>query len=240
MKVNNEFWLFLIIPLAYILFYNLKIDLKEDGIVESIGAFAFFISGVIFIYLFIYKKYYNQFKFFGKSTKRNIYFALLGILFLMAFGEEISWGQRIFNWNTPEEFKHLNAQEETNLHNLWLFQAYREDGTYKSFFENMLNFNRLFNVFWLLFCVVIPIIFSISKKGKLIIKHLGIPLVPLWVGIFFVLNYVVYLFTINFYHIDHYGIDELKESLYAIGFAFLSFYFLKLYSPRKINEQDEI
>jgi hypothetical protein len=227
MKVSNKFWLFLIIPLTYILFYKLKIRIEEDGVVESIGALAYLISGLTFIYLFIYKQVDKSYKFLGKSTKRNIYFMLLGILFLMAFGEEISWGQRIFNWNTPEEFKHLNAQEETNLHNLWMFQSYREDGSYKSFFENMLNFNRLFNIFWLLFCVVIPITASISEKGKKIINHLGIPLVPLWIGVFFMLNYVVYLFTINFYHIDHYGIDELKESLYAIGFAFLSLHYIK-------------
>ncbi len=33
-------------------------------------------------------------------------------------GEEISWGQHYFRWVTPEEFKQLNSQGETNLHNL--------------------------------------------------------------------------------------------------------------------------
>ncbi len=33
-------------------------------------------------------------------------------------GEEISWGQHYFRWVTPEEFKELNSQRETNLHNL--------------------------------------------------------------------------------------------------------------------------
>jgi hypothetical protein len=39
-------------------------------------------------------------------------------------GEEISWGQWFFQWETPEIFKELNSQEETNLHNItpWLFQ----------------------------------------------------------------------------------------------------------------------
>ena len=31
--------------------------------------------------------------------------------------EEMSWGQTIFNWDTPELFNEVNAQKETNLHN---------------------------------------------------------------------------------------------------------------------------
>ena len=39
-------------------------------------------------------------------------------------GEEISWGQWFFEWKSPEVFRQLNSQEETNLHNItpWLFQ----------------------------------------------------------------------------------------------------------------------
>lgn len=36
--------------------------------------------------------------------------------------EEMSWGQTIFNWETPELFVTANAQKETNLHNLALIQ----------------------------------------------------------------------------------------------------------------------
>jgi hypothetical protein len=34
-------------------------------------------------------------------------------------GEEMSWGQHIFQWNTPEYWATVNRQEETNLHNTW-------------------------------------------------------------------------------------------------------------------------
>ncbi len=33
--------------------------------------------------------------------------------------EEMSWGQMIFNWETPELFNDYNVQHETGLHNLW-------------------------------------------------------------------------------------------------------------------------
>ncbi|TLM85782.1 hypothetical protein [Pseudarthrobacter sp. NamE5] len=40
----------------------------------------------------------------------------LGVLFLT--GEEISWGQRIFGWNTPEDLQEVNRQGETTVHNI--------------------------------------------------------------------------------------------------------------------------
>ena len=42
-------------------------------------------------------------------------------------GEEISWGQWIFGWETPEAMEALNDQGETNLHNMssWLDQKPR-------------------------------------------------------------------------------------------------------------------
>lgn len=42
---------------------------------------------------------------------------LFGLTFLI--GEELSWGQRIFGWETSEEFKEINKQDETNLHNVY-------------------------------------------------------------------------------------------------------------------------
>ncbi len=44
--------------------------------------------------------------------------ALLGLVFFFGAGEEISWGQRIFNTQSSEFFQQHNAQGETNLHNL--------------------------------------------------------------------------------------------------------------------------
>lgn len=42
-------------------------------------------------------------------------------------GEEISWGQWFFQWDTPETIASLNDQQETNLHNMssWLDQKPR-------------------------------------------------------------------------------------------------------------------
>ena len=34
-------------------------------------------------------------------------------------GEEMSWGQHVFQWSTPEYWTAINRQEETNLHNTY-------------------------------------------------------------------------------------------------------------------------
>ena len=46
--------------------------------------------------------------------------SLIGALScLYIAGEEMSWGQHIFHWNTPEYWAMVNRQEETNLHNTY-------------------------------------------------------------------------------------------------------------------------
>jgi hypothetical protein len=67
---------------------------------------------------------------------------LLGLLALIVFlmaGEELSWGQRIFHWQTSNYFAQRNEQNETNLHD-----------THTQFFQN----NLFFGGFLLL--VVLP------------------------------------------------------------------------------------
>ena len=46
--------------------------------------------------------------------------ALIGALgSLYIAGEEMSWGQHFFHWNTPEYWALVNRQQETNLHNTY-------------------------------------------------------------------------------------------------------------------------
>ena len=50
-----------------------------------------------------------------------------GLCCLYVAGEEMSWGQTIAQWHTPEQIAALNDQDETNLHNMssWLDQKPR-------------------------------------------------------------------------------------------------------------------
>jgi hypothetical protein len=45
------------------------------------------------------------------------YLVLAALCCFYVTGEEISWGQHIFDWGTPEYWNAINDQGETNLHN---------------------------------------------------------------------------------------------------------------------------
>lgn len=91
----------------------MKFILKEDGPSEWTGFFVLFYGSFIALF-FLYKK-------FKEEQKLDLTYTVLGLLTLaMIFGalEEISYGQRIFNWSSGEFFQSNNAQKETNLHNM--------------------------------------------------------------------------------------------------------------------------
>ena len=48
----------------------------------------------------------------------GVAYYLLAILFVFAALEEISWGQRLFGWGTPEALSEINVQQETTIHNI--------------------------------------------------------------------------------------------------------------------------
>lgn len=56
-----------------------------------------------------------------KVVKGSRLLWILVLLFALAAlyiaGEEHSWGQHFFNWNTPSYWADINRQQETNLHN---------------------------------------------------------------------------------------------------------------------------
>ncbi|MDA9714920.1 hypothetical protein N9V04_00785, partial [Bacteroidota bacterium] len=43
---------------------------------------------------------------------------MLSIVFFLIAGEEISWGQRIFDLATPDYLSSVNEQDELNFHNI--------------------------------------------------------------------------------------------------------------------------
>ncbi|GJM43521.1 MAG: hypothetical protein DHS20C21_03630 [Gemmatimonadota bacterium] len=46
------------------------------------------------------------------------WFLLAAVGLFLLVGEEISWGQRLFGWATPENLAAINRQGETTLHNI--------------------------------------------------------------------------------------------------------------------------
>jgi hypothetical protein len=98
----------MLIILAWLTFRNRLPNLyMEDGPLEMATALLFLLAGLqvgIRAYFF--------------QTRRNPWYLLIAVLLLFVGFEEISWGQRIFGWTTPEWLSGLNVQGETNFHNL--------------------------------------------------------------------------------------------------------------------------
>ena len=90
---------------------------SEDGFVEWLTVVFYFMSFIFSI--LIGKKIIKQ----KKNHFAVIYFVFSITFCLIAF-EEISWGQRIFQIDTPE-FLEENLQNELNIHNLPMFHMLR-------------------------------------------------------------------------------------------------------------------
>lgn len=90
---------------------------KKEGTVEAFATLLTLISALVFLMKL-------------RCTPHQLrkWTGMLAVLFFFIAGEELSWGQRIFGWQTPDYWKALNYQGETTLHNL--FNPLIRGGTY--------------------------------------------------------------------------------------------------------------
>ncbi len=92
---------------------------REDGPFEYGTAAIFLVASLSAAVLFARSESGNDLRLF--RTRRNVFYLLLSLLFAFGAGEEISWGQRIIEFDTPEAIRRINVNGEFNIHNLWLF-----------------------------------------------------------------------------------------------------------------------
>ena len=121
---------------------------QEDGIAENISAILLFLSGCVLVY-----KPFRENGFDIQWPKYLIVVA--GLCLIIAAGEEISWGQRIFGFETPIALEEINAQNEFNFHNI-----------NKKFFDRLLDRTS----------IILVIISSILLlRGKKQLFHFTLP-----------------------------------------------------------------
>ena len=229
---RSLFFAYLLPPLAFLLLpivsdtYTLARLGAEDGLFENIGAVANLAASALFMLAYLRSSAVTQ-TFFGYATKRNVYFLLLSALMFFCFGEEISWGQRIFDWDTPAWLAAVNVQGETTIHNLQPFSAKDFSGNRKSFLQLFLNMNRLLAIFTLLYCIVLPLTVRNWKMAARFVEYAGIPVPPLSIGGLFASVYLSFHASIIIFGLPAVSyLDELKESLYAAIFAFIAVRFI--------------
>jgi hypothetical protein len=157
--------------------YILIMVAEEDTFFENVGALALFATGLLWGIAWLRS---------GRPGNRathtvikRLSYVALALVFLFGAGEEISWGQRILGIATPEAIQEINVADEINIHNVSVLGI--------SMFSLT---RRVFNVFWFVFVVFVPVVCAISESVSVKLKRL-IPVFPPWIGIPFLLNYVL-------------------------------------------------
>jgi hypothetical protein len=217
------YWLLilLLIIFSYIPLFILDLErimqiTDENHFYEIIQAIFLLLSACIMLFLFIRSKSEGKIYFF--KVERNYFYLLFFLFFFFCFGEEISWGARALRYKTPELLQRINAQKEFNIHNLWILQSYDNNDVQKTGIRSWMTSSRLFSIFWLLYCVMIPILDYISTGIHKIIRKINLPVIPVWIGSLFVLAFIFQKIVEKLWLFKNgQPVSEIKEA----GFYFL-------------------
>jgi len=97
--------------------FNPRLDpmYTEGGFFESLTAIVFGISSIFVLRAL--RSYFSKKRTKKTSAVLPFSYIVLALGFFILAMEEISWGQRIFGWQTPPFLASINLQGETNLHN---------------------------------------------------------------------------------------------------------------------------
>jgi hypothetical protein len=179
----------------------------EDGIFESLTPILMIIA-VILIGLSI-PKLRRDSQFVNYRNLITVIYLFLMLVFTLNAMEEISWGQRIFGWETPQTFEG-NVQEETNLHNY--FNQY-----YLLFYRLLIFFPIvIFVAIWL------EIKERFLEFNRLVLPH------PSLLG----LSLLIALVSLVWFKEQ-----ELLEEMFAVFFLFYSFRIFNCFRVRNKTTQ---
>lgn len=192
----------------------------EDHYFENVGAISLFIASGICLYIFIFAR--RTRKTTGMFWVKQFVYLGLALLFFFGGGEEISWGQRIFNIAEPQALAQQNTQDELNIHNLGIFEN-----------SKLLKADNIFSVFWFGFAVVLPVLSLLYGRFKKFFSKLT-P-IPYWgMGALFLFNYIwaglskiIYASNYTYQEIPFVqAVQEVKESNYELLFIPLAIFLL--------------
>jgi len=209
--IDKKFFYFLLPSFFLIFFLSLSLHSLhinflsgELGLLESTQILFIGIS----LFLFI--------RIFQKNKTKNYLIKLIQILVCLGcfvlLGEEISWGQHYFQWNSGAIFTELNTQNETNLHNI------------SSWFDQKLKL--LLEIGMTMISFIFPLLNKYNKKFSKYTKQNNF---ELYLANFY-LFYTVIIFEVvriigytnDVYPIFNLRFSELRE--------FFCYYFIFLYA----------
>lgn len=170
---------------------------REDGLIETASAVLLLIASLLSLRIALRAR---------PGSPRKWMHALLALVFFVMCGEEISWGQRILGFGTPEIVTAHNIQGEVNFHNLFGY-----------------FFDHLFMLAFFTWGVVVPVLYRVSPfwRGVFEAVRLPIPSAGLAVGMLAVslMQYRWYYAVIPPLH--SLRLAEMRELLSALAFLVL-------------------
>ncbi len=209
--------------MIYLMFLFLENDLilrlfREDGLFEYLSAVILFTTFILFLILFL--------------AKKKLFYLIFCFVFFFGFAEEISWGQRLVAFETPESLKKVNRQAEFTIHNIPLFEGVTKEGVRTTGFLKLFSMHFAWKIFCLIYGALLPFILFFSKSLKKFFQRISFQVPPLILGSFFVLNLIFY-FSLKYYLSHHYAdlsddrsLQEASEFLSSFIFFLISFYFV--------------
>jgi hypothetical protein len=169
---------------------------REDGVVENLTALLYFISSVTFLLSAT------------RYGSRSVWYWTLALLFLLVAGEEISWGQRLFDLSTPQALVVKNTQTELNVHNIgWIQPHVRGIG--------LLMFSGI--------CFLIPLTDRFSSFLRMWYRRLNIPVYPLWAAGVTAVGILFMAIPRLLFHRIIPNMDEIGELYLPVGFLIFAY-----------------
>ncbi len=138
------------------------------------------------------------------SHRQRPFFILLSLALFYVVMEEISWGQRLFGFETPDFFRRHNLQDETNIHNLLVGPVSTPT---KQLIEYLLAGGLT------LYGLVYPLLIRVRWQPALFLESSGLVASPLYLWPFFITAAFLELGLLNFNE------AEIAEVLIAFALA---------------------
>ncbi len=172
---------------------------REDRMIESATAVLFGLASVGFALVAARSDFLKE----KQNRPRYVMTVCWALLMFVFMGEEISWGQRLFGFETPEGLARINKQNEVNLHNIVVVDTLL-GGKYR-YLSMMMLTTGLF----------LPL-FAATRFGKRVIQWWGFPVCPAAYWLVFVGAYV-YGKTVRQFMVHTNDASEVREFLMAVG-----------------------
>ena len=173
----------------------------EDGPIENLSAMFLLVASIGFLLAMIRSEYLKK-----EGTYLAYFMTGAWCLLMFVFaGEEISWGQRIFEFSTPDSLAKINVQNEFNFHNIDIVEKFM-GGQY-----------RYLSIMMLLTGIVFPALVHISWFKGLFAKFY-FPVAPMHFCLLFVGAYIYGKLYVEWIpRFADLGVTEIREFIFSIA-----------------------